>query len=236
MKKVFLHGFMGNKDDWKVKSGLTFDLPCFGEHLKFPKNRDEIFQNLFDYLVNELEITDQDMIVGYSLGGRVAMELVYKMKLPIKRCIIFCAHPGLISEDEKKIREMLENKWVTELDNKNEFLKNWYKSPLFQEFIKTNSFNDLYQKRLDDEGTKWAESFQYFGLSKQPNLTNFIKTSQVPMDYFVGEFDKKFKLVANELSQQAKNVNIHEIVGADHALPWLCNIDNEIEKIINRQD
>ena len=234
MKKVFLHGFMGNKDDWKVKSGLTLDLPCFGDHLSFPKNRDEIFQNLFDHLVYDLEISDQDIIIGYSLGGRVAMELVYKMKLPIKRCIIFCAHPGLISQDEKKLREQLENKWASGLINKDEFLKNWYKNPLFKEFIKTNSFTDLYQCRLNDPGTKCAESFHYFGLSKQPNLTNYIKTSTIPMDYFVGEFDKKFKLIADCLSQQAENVKVHEIAGADHALPWLCNIDNEIEKVINR--
>ncbi len=233
MKKLFLHGFMGAGSDWNITQGLTPDLPCFGDNSEQFESREELFEKLYQHFVNDLKITKEDCIIGYSLGGRVVMELVYKMKMPVNRCFILCAHPGLASLEQREQRSVQEKKWIQALAEKNKFLENWYKNDLFSELVKLNHFNELYQRRLEDKGEYWRKSFDYYALSKQPDLSPLIQNSSIKMDYFYGEFDKKFRAIAKNLNLLGDHITIHQVEGADHALPWMCDIEGLIDQILD---
>jgi hypothetical protein len=53
------------------------------------------------------------------------------------------------------------------------------------------------------------------------------------MDYFYGEFDKKFKAIAKNLNLLGDHIKIHQVEGADHALPWMCDIEGLIDQILD---
>lgn len=234
MKKVFLHGFMGCGSDWKVSDGHCPDLPGFGDNLNFPISREALFTQIYNEVIEYFGSSDENWLIGYSLGGRVAMELVYTLNLPVSGCIIYCAHPGLKSDEEKSERALQESKWKEQLLQKDEFLNSWYQNPLFKVLSQDKIFPHLLDKRKQDNGLGWIQSFDYYSLSLQPDLSPAIKESSIPLHYVVGKEDAKFKKIANNLQKECSQVLIYELDGVDHGIPWLVDNNELIRKIVNK--
>ena len=127
---LLLHGFLGTPSDWEpltkhlTSSYKTLTLPG---HLGTP----------FDLTFLEKAITKKVTLVGYSLGGRLAMDFARKYPERIERLVILSANPGLESGREERIIQ--DEKWISiiENDGMDRFLDQWYAQPLFSSF----SFN-----------------------------------------------------------------------------------------------
>jgi 2-succinyl-6-hydroxy-2,4-cyclohexadiene-1-carboxylate synthase len=156
----FLHGFLGCPEDWEeVVSELGYGLP-----LSYP-----------------FEVPQDAILVGYSMGGRIAL------KYPNPKVII-SAHLGLDQGHEERKAE--EEKWILLLKTLPfpGFLEIWYEQPLFDSLRAHPNFSQILARRLKQDPSQALHQLCHHRLSEQP------KFSPSPNDLFLyGETDFKYK-------------------------------------------
>src|SRR5690242_19189175 len=110
---VFLHGFLGCKEDWTdVISHLKDHFCCYAidlpGHGPLPVTED-IVQSVFETL-QRLKLL-RCPIVGYSMGGRIALELAKRYPKEFEKLIVISSHTGLKDEASRQLRWEQDLKW-----------------------------------------------------------------------------------------------------------------------------
>ncbi|MCI0382063.1 MAG: alpha/beta fold hydrolase [Chlamydiae bacterium] len=220
-KLLFLHGFMGCKEDWlplisHLKRDffcLAIDLPGHG-NLPFDGNllleTEKIFQKIDP---------KPEFLIGYSMGGRVAFQL--NRKYPFKRVIIFSSHPGLSSEEERQKRWLSDRKWIDMLKTApfSEFITAWYNQPTFSTLIKKKKiFEKILAHRKLQNPDALSAVLQNFSLAVQKKYPIAPNTQ-----FFFGEKDLKYADLYRTLSSF---IQVTCISKAGHAIhlekPKIC--------------
>lgn len=174
---VFLHGFLGNSLDWEAVCSYLPPCHCIGVDL--PGHGRSPFSETFDFVFPAPKFH----LIGYSMGGRLA--LMYAMRHPerIERLLIASSHPGLASEEAKSQRLESDKEWAKRLVEWpiDDFLKCWYDQPLF------TTFKPNFSMRRQQNPYALASALIHYSLGKQPLL-------QVDQAlHIVGEKDAKFR-------------------------------------------
>ncbi len=170
---VFFHGFLGTAADWEPVCSYLPSCHCIGYDL--PGHGKSPFMEDFTIDIPRFHL------VGYSMGGRIAMACAAKHPEQIVSLILLSAHPGLKSDEEKQKRMASDREWAKLLLELpiDEFLLRWYNQPIFKPFKP-----DLSMRRHQNIPGLAAALMQY-SLAKQP----FHEIDGV----LVGERDKKFR-------------------------------------------
>jgi 2-succinyl-6-hydroxy-2,4-cyclohexadiene-1-carboxylate synthase len=186
---VFLHGFLGCSVDWKPVCDLLPPCHCIGVDL--PGHGQSPFTPHFEITLEKFHL------IGYSMGGRLALEYASKHPQKVASLTLASVHPGLTNETEKEQRLASDAAWSQLLLQLpiEEFLTRWYAQPLFRHF------KPDWKRRIEQKVAGLAAALNHYSLGKQP----FYKVS----DVLVGEFDEKFR-----------NLHTHPIVipSAGHAV------------------
>ncbi len=174
---VFLHGFLGSSKDWEPLFSFLPSFSCIGRNL--PGHANTPFSENFSIDIQKAPFH----LVGYSMGGRLAMRYALDHPKNVKKLILISTHPGLISLEEKKEREESDALWAHLLSTKpiDEFLQRWYDQPIF------NSFRPDFSMRRHHDKTALAKALVHYGLSRQPFL--YLPNAV----HIVGEHDAKFR-------------------------------------------
>ncbi|WP_372654931.1 alpha/beta fold hydrolase [Halobacteriovorax sp.] len=174
---IFLHGFMGDKDDWSeiiniLKDEffcLCIDTPGHGENKKVDYQTLNEYQEEFKHFTNLLN--HKFSLVGYSQGGRIAQGLILN-GLNVEGLILESTSPGIVDEEERERRyktdlKMFKN--VTNQDELKKFLIYWYQNPLFGELKNHPHFNGLLQRKISIDWKLWQKSMNVFSVGNQPD-------------------------------------------------------------------
>ncbi|BAY86577.1 alpha/beta hydrolase fold protein [Calothrix parasitica NIES-267] len=204
---LFLHGFMGNSHEFdetvKLLADefycLSLDLPGHGQTQVINDNCYTI-ANTATALINlldELKVS-QCFLLGYSMGGRLALYLMLHFPRYFHKVILESASPGLLTEKEKVERikrdEQIARKLVRMIakDDFRTFLDNWYSQPIFGNIKNHPQFEKMIKNRLQNNPLELAKSLQFMGTGVQPSLWNSLQSNQVPLLLLAGENDTKF--------------------------------------------
>lgn len=135
-------------------------------------------------------IKPEDYLLGYSLGGRICLEIAERINFKVRKVFLLASNPGLQTEEEKRARKIWEEDVLHRLQESPEkFLSWWNELPVF-EGDHPLSLRDL---------SLWDKVFDKLRLSKQKNYLPLLKEHQDKFLYFYGQRDKKY-------SELAKNV------------------------------
>lgn len=170
---VFLHGFLGTAVDWEPVCSFLPACPCIGFDL--PGHGNSPFVEDFTIAVPLFHL------VGYSLGGRLALAYAAKHPEQIASLTLMSVHPGLKTEEEKQARLASDQEWAQLLFQLpiDEFLLKWYDHPLFKPFKPDLSM------RKQQNIPHLAAALVYYSLAKQPRYE---------IDgVLIGERDVKFR-------------------------------------------
>jgi len=146
---LFLHGFLGSHDDWKEMSD---HFPTFRCHsLTIPIHL--TFENALSEIKKEIENLNLPPcpLIGYSLGGRMALRLSLAYPGLFSHSIFMSTHPGLEEKDKKK-RIKKDERWAKLLEREGiePFLKKWYAQPLFSKLKLDRAFLERRKKCSPD--------------------------------------------------------------------------------------
>ncbi|MBW4503947.1 MAG: 2-succinyl-6-hydroxy-2,4-cyclohexadiene-1-carboxylate synthase [Scytonema hyalinum WJT4-NPBG1] len=205
---LFLHGFMGNSHEFDQAISLlshefyclTVDLPGHGETKVLGGDECYTMPNTAHAIINlldDLKIT-KCFLVGYSMGGRLALYLTLHFPERFSKVILESASPGLSTEAERVERVKRDEQIARKLErsvNKNDFavfLSNWYTQPIFGSIKNHSQFQHLIEVRLQNNPIELAKSLRLMGTGYQPSLWEKLKENTNPLLLLVGEDDEKF--------------------------------------------
>ncbi len=215
MKLWLFHGFLGSPKDFSEIIGqlpLELEVKSWDLH----KLYDELkFQSKPDFLQFFKEQAGHDPVVlcGYSMGGRIALELSAQLKEQVKGLLMYSSHMGLAKPEERLQRIDRDKAWIQTFSEKSwqEAMELWNDQPVF-----LHDFNEI-----SGEGQVSTESIEYFlsrfSLGKQPDFRSHLLEAQFPWQIVCGEKDEKFlKLWTDFCETNNKETNLKLENGVGH--------------------
>jgi 2-succinyl-6-hydroxy-2,4-cyclohexadiene-1-carboxylate synthase len=225
---LFLHGFLGSSQDWlPVINRLSDEFYCiaidlpghgrtgFDKPIKFTGMDDVAFS--IKSLLTKMEIKKTNLI-GYSLGGRLALFLLIKYPEFFEKVVLESASPGLRTEYERRKRIRQDRELALKLVTKKfrDFLKEWYDQPLFETLRQQNNFALLFEERLNNNAFYLSEVLKILGLGAQPSLWGKLEKNKNSLLLLTGEYDIKFGKIAKEMKKFSSRITHQVIGGAGH--------------------
>tara|TARA_Y100001956_G_scaffold9865_1_gene8660 strand:+ start:755 stop:1552 length:798 start_codon:yes stop_codon:yes gene_type:complete len=220
---VFLHGLLGSGDDWFLTRerlldypSIAIDLPGHGlSAFSSCNNFKECCDQISDTLLTQVAPHRPIVLIGYSLGGRIAMSGVahnYFSSLNIQQLIVEGGNFGLQSEVEKVARLNHDANWAERfsLEPVEQVLGDWYQQAVFSS-LNHEQRQKLIAKRSANLGSQVAHMLMATSLGKQDYLLDALKSSSVVTHYICGEKDKKF----SQLAEQS-GLSFSQVVDAGH--------------------
>ena len=152
-------------------------------------------------LLKQLEI-DRCILVGYSMGGRIALYLASYFPQYFSGVVLESASPGLSTLVERESRISRDTQLARRLISSNlaDFLQDWYLNALFDSFRQHPSYPEAIARRLNNDPYKLAKSLIQMGLGRQPDLTMKLARIKLPLLLVVGELDRKFVKIGRKMS------------------------------------
>jgi 2-succinyl-6-hydroxy-2,4-cyclohexadiene-1-carboxylate synthase len=202
-KVLFLHGFMGCGKDFASLINkllpnvccLTVDLPGHGqtEALELMGYGMDAIAPALIGLLESLNFSPCHL-VGYSMGGRLALYLACQFSQQFLSVFLESASPGLVADGERILRQQQDEILATELESEDwpVFLERWYAQPLFDTLKNSSSFDEMRQRRLHNRPHLLAQALRGLGTGTQPSLWSAMATIAMPITLVVGERDRKF--------------------------------------------
>ncbi len=232
-KLLFLHGFMGCGADFASIIDtllpefccLTVDLPGHGEtEVLNPLGYDmAAIAPAVAALLHRLSFVPC-RLVGYSMGGRLALYLACCFPEMFSSVLLESASPGLATEPERLLRRQQDEALATELESGNwpAFLTRWYEQPLFATLKRSTQFDEIFQRRLYNRPHQLAQVLRGFGTGAQPSLWNQLPSLQTAITLMVGELDLKFVQINQCMAAQLTFAHLNIMPGCGHSVHAEC--------------
>lgn len=171
------HGFLGSPDDFQFLNA-EFKIRLY-----------DLYTTSIEDIIHQVK--PEDSLIGYSLGGRLAMELAIKLKFNIQKLVLINSHPGLQDIKELPEREKFESLVIKKLttENPENFLRWWNMLPIFS--------HDLPLKTLSEEKKLASINlFEKHKLSCQENYLPDLSHYKSKVSWIIGTEDSKYVAMA----------------------------------------
>lgn len=207
---VFLHGFMGSGSDWQHiatklaaqgQTVLVLDLPGHN-----PNNSDLAsvatlsFAWLCDWLHHKLTAAGLNQpaavrLVGYSLGGRLALAAASQKPHWLHSLVLESASPGISDPAARQTRAALDEQRAEQLRRAglDAFLQYWYAQPLFASLqAQPALYAAVLARRQQHDPIALARVLAELSPGKQPSLWQALPTIAQPTLLLAGALDPTY--------------------------------------------
>ena len=208
---LFLHGFLGSGSDWLPVARelqdeyccVMVDLPGHGSaNLLHSASPERFFERTVDALAELVRQTlfPPTHLVGYSMGGRIALALLLRHPELFAKAIIVSASPGLRTQQERLERQVHDEKVARKIEHNFEgFIQFWYEQPLFSTLKNHPLFSEVERERKVNDPHNLALALRYLGTGMQPSLWDELNKNRVPVCFFTGEKDERYVEIGRQM-------------------------------------
>ena len=223
---LLLHGFTGHGQSLepvsrilsKQFSLLAIDLPGHGRTCDVPNPNakfEEVLVDLHD-AAHRWHAHPLHM-VGYSMGGRVALGFACRFPDAVASLTLLGASPGIADPAQRQVRFALDRdlaRYMVETPD-GVFERYWESLPLFGGSTPTGSSAG---SRMASQSTRrgWARSLGLLGTGSQPSYWHHLPHLDRPVQLIAGARDVKFRRIAEAMSKRLPNCRIRTVPHAGH--------------------
>jgi 2-succinyl-6-hydroxy-2,4-cyclohexadiene-1-carboxylate synthase len=225
---LFLHGFMGSSADWRDVAAamgdrafcIAPDLPGHGASLELASEAYTI-EGTARAVVSTLDELEarRPVIVGYSMGGRLALYLALRYPERCAGLFLESASPGLESVQERLVRRESDEQTAKQLESGDfeKFLRDWYGQPLFSPLARDEELlRRTIEARQRNDPSELARSLQGMGRGSQPSLWEELEGLAVPALAVAGELDGKYARISSRMASISPKVRPVVVPGVGH--------------------
>jgi 2-succinyl-6-hydroxy-2,4-cyclohexadiene-1-carboxylate synthase len=221
---VLLHGFTNTGASWKpvVRAlgesyrVLTPDIRGHGAASDAqPVSLDLVLGDL-----NKLVAAPRFTLVGYSMGGRIALHAALAPALSgrIERLVLIGASPGLADAAERQRRRHDDERLADEISRSDidAFAQRWAATPVLAG-VSRDLAAAAREDRLSNKPAGLARALRGLGTGALPSLWDRLPELSMPVVVIVGERDVKFRRVAERMVATIASARLVIVPGAGHA-------------------
>lgn len=227
---LLLHGFSGSSQSWidlandlsTQREVIAIDLLGHGksESPQTPDRYaiDRAAENIIT-IANQLDLKRFELL-GYSMGGRLALYLSLHYPEKIKALVLESASPGIASKAERAQRLQWDYSLADSIEQEGirSFVDYWERLPLFasQTAIPENRRTKLREQRLQNNALGLANSLRGMGTGSQPSLWAHLPELTIPTLLLCGELDEKYIQINQEMAGSLPNAELVVVPNAGH--------------------
>lgn len=223
---VFLHGFLGCGEDWlpiaqHLEPGYystLVDLPGHGEST-VPEQGKYDMDDVVEAVADILRDLREPVLIGYSMGGRVALATAMKHREFVGALVLESATPGLQTESERLKRIELDESRAEELLRlgTRDFVAKWYDGELFSSLQDNpEKLATLLALRSIGDAEDLASALRNLSVGRQESFWDRLDDLTIPVLLIAGELDTKFVTTNNMMAEGLHNVESAVIADAGH--------------------
>ncbi|WP_057915652.1 2-succinyl-6-hydroxy-2,4-cyclohexadiene-1-carboxylate synthase [Peribacillus muralis] len=229
---VLLHGFTGNRDTWKflipmLRESYTMIMVDIIGHGMTSSPSDPGRYELgsvagdIKHILDELHFPTAS-ILGYSMGGRLALAFACLYPEYVETLILESASPGLATAQEREIRKQNDKKLAERIREfgMEAFVDHWESIPLFesQKHLSSKTRASIREQRLANDSVGLSNSLLGMGTGSQASYWGDLQTLDFPVLLLTGELDPKFRDIAHAMKKQLMHAEWKIINGVGHAI------------------
>jgi 2-succinyl-6-hydroxy-2,4-cyclohexadiene-1-carboxylate synthase len=204
---VFVHGFTQTSSSWEPVARL---LAGRTRSLSVPVAAD------FTATAAALD-AGRATYVGYSMGGRLCLQLALDRPAMVARLVLVSASPGIADEAERVARRESDARLAQEIacDGVDAFLERWLAQPLFASLPREQAGVD--ERRAGNTVETLQHQLTVLGQGSQPSNWARLPGLAMPVLLVAGERDMKYVDLAREMAAVIPRARVEVIAGAGHA-------------------
>lgn len=153
------------------------------------------------------------VLVGYSLGGRLALHALADQPNLYDAVILISVNPGLVREKDRQARWQTDLQWAEKFQQLSwqELLQEWNAQTVFKDSLSE-------PKRAEEQydRSQLAAALTEWSLSKQADFRELIISQQEKIFWLSGDNDIKFLSLAMELQKRAPGLRAESISQSSH--------------------
>ncbi len=225
---LMLHGFLGSGKDWSHYAERLEDrYACFMPDLPGHGKTAGVYTaaRFFEKTCDNLsqlagKIHPQPLhLVGYSMGGRLALHLALHYPERFRSAVIISSSPGLKTPEEKAARRESDDRLAESITTDfNRFLDTWYGLQLFEPLKKHPLFPEILERRAANRPEAIAAALKQLSTGRQPSLWNKLTENRLPIGFFVGEKDTKYVEIGHQMVNLCPYSELFIFPGCGHTL------------------
>ncbi len=229
---LLLHGFTGSSQTWDPFLArfaarfrvLAVDLPGHGR-TDAPRDPERYAaERLVADLVALLDALDapRARVLGYSLGGRLALHLAVTAPERVAALVLESASPGIAEPDQRATRVREDEALANDLEHNGiqAFVDRWERLPLWasQARLPAAERARLRAQRLAQRPEGLANSLRGFGAGRPRPLHSELGRLTMPVLVLAGADDERYVTVGRAMAAGIPNARFDIVPEAGHAV------------------
>ncbi len=200
---------------------LLPDLPGHGRHIPDDPSAPLSFDVITTWLNDLLDTLNLPRVhlMGYSLGGRVALHFACHHPQRLLSLTLESAGPGLLDEAERARRRAEDDARATHILSlgMTAFVERWYAMPLFASLRAHPRRLARIQANAARNDPHWmARVIRELSPGRQPPLWDCLPALTLPILLLAGEQDEKYVQIASQMAARLPQVQMVIVPGAGH--------------------
>lgn len=224
---LLLHGFTGSPQSWApvvthARLGAPLLVPTLMGHGGDWQGRrlDTLEDEITRIVTLVLGAERPRLVCGYSMGARVALNLLVSHPGLFDAAVLIGVHPGLADEAARIQRRKADSKWIRLLRDEGlaPFVAEWEAQPLFQSQreLPAEARDAQREVRLGHDAEGLARSLEALGLAEMRDVRPELGSLELPIQLVAGSLDFKFCEIARMLAAESDRIDLQIVDGVGH--------------------
>jgi 2-succinyl-6-hydroxy-2,4-cyclohexadiene-1-carboxylate synthase len=158
-------------------------------------------------------------LVGYSMGGRIALHAALALAPSVVRLVLIGASPGIADPAERAQRQAADERLADEIERSTieQFAASWARTPVLAGQPPAVAAG-VHADRLRSTPAGLARALRGLGAGALPSLWERLDDVAVPTVLMAGERDRKFSELALAMARVLPQADVITVAGAGHAV------------------
>ncbi len=228
---VLLHGFTGSSNTWRdLADGLAGEYRTIAPDL-VGHARSDAPEAVERYAIGRAAADlvallralghERAAWLGYSLGGRVALQVAADHPQVVAALVLEGASPGIADDAERAARRASDAALAQriERDGVEAFVDEWERVPLFasQLALPEEARAAVRATRLAQRARGLANSLRGMGAGAQSPLHERLPAIAAPTLLLAGSLDEKYVAIGRDMARTLPDATMRVVEGAGHA-------------------
>ena len=219
---VLLHGFTNTGASWEpVLAALGERYRAIAPDIRGHGSASRARPLTLDAVIGDVAVLTQDRftLVGYSLGGRIALHAALALRRRVERLVLIGASPGIADPAQRAARRAADERLAAEIEAATieEFATRWAATPVLEgqsPEVKAAAHAD----RLRSTPAGLAAAQRGHGTGALPSLWERLGELSMPVVLIVGERDEKFRAIGQRMARELSRVELVVVADIGHAV------------------